>query len=63
MKSAFFVPMSNRKRFIYTLQVFTRNKFKEGEIGQNMGQIVKTWVKVLGQFDPYGGYILYGLKA
>jgi hypothetical protein len=27
MKSAFFVPMSNRKRFIYAMQHFTQNSF------------------------------------
>lgn len=28
-----------------------------------MGQIVKTWVKVLGRFDLYRRYIESGLKA
>jgi hypothetical protein len=28
-----------------------------------MGQIVKTWVKVLGLNDPYKRFIEYGLKT
>jgi hypothetical protein len=28
-----------------------------------MGQIVKTWVKVLGLNDPYQRFIEYGLQA
>ena len=30
---------------------------------QNMGQIVKTWVKVLGLNDPYRNHMAQGLNA
>jgi hypothetical protein len=41
----------------YTLQALNAKKIKINNKEQNMGQIVKTWVKVLGLNDPYRSYM------
>jgi hypothetical protein len=55
--TGFLRPMSKCKTIFYTCQHFIANIFTVAGKRQNMGQIVKTWVKVLGLNDPYERFI------